>query len=58
MPIIVWGLVGIGGLVAGGYAAKSLGDAADQTANLVKWTAAAGVVYLVYRSGVVKRLGK
>jgi len=58
MPLIYWGLVGIGGLVAGGFAAKSVGSAADSTANMIKWTTAAGVVYLVYRSGVVKRLGK
>ena len=58
MPLIYWGIVGIGGLVAGGYAAEKVGTAASSTANLVKWTTAAGVVYLVYRSGMIQRLGK
>lgn len=49
MPVVIWGAIGIGGLLAGGYAADKLGDAAEGTAKLAKWGAVAGAVYMGYR---------
>jgi len=49
MPLLIWGAIGIGGLLAGGYAADKVGAAAESSAGLLKWGAAAGAVYVGYR---------
>lgn len=49
MPIIIWGVIGVAGLFAGGYAADKVGEATDASADLVKWGAVAGAVYVSYR---------
>lgn len=45
MPYLLW----IGGAAAVGYLIKQTGDAAEGTANLAKWGAVAGSVYVGYR---------
>lgn len=47
VPLIVWGIIGLG---AGGYALSKAGEAADSGADLAKWAAVAGGVYVSYRA--------
>lgn len=57
-PLIIWGGLAVAGLVAGGWAARQAGEAAEDATELVKWTTAAGTVYVSYRAlraaGVLK----
>ncbi len=57
-PVIIYGGLALVGLVAGGWAARQAGDAAEDVAGLVKWTTAAGTVYVSYKAlraaGVLK----
>jgi len=59
MPILAWyGALAIGGLIAGGWAAGKVGDAAQETAKPIKWIVTGGVVYVGYKalksSGAIK----
>jgi len=47
---LIWAGIAIGGLVLGKEALEEVGDAADSTAQLVKWAAVAGGVYVSYRA--------
>lgn len=49
-------LLGIGALGVGGWTLKQAGDAADEGADLAKWLAVAGGVYLTYR--IAKKAGR
>lgn len=48
MPL-VWAGFAIAGLFGIGYAADKTGEAADGGANLVKWGAVAGGVFVAYK---------
>ena len=50
VPWIIRGGIVIGGLFVGGKAAEQVGDAADGTAELVKWGTAAAVVYVSFKA--------
>ena len=45
MPYLLW----IGGAFAVGYVLDKAGDAAEGSANLAKWGAVAGGVYVAYQ---------
>lgn len=47
MPI-VWGIIAVGGLFGLGYAADKTEGAANASAQLAKWGAVAGAVYIAY----------
>lgn len=55
---IIWAGVAVAGLFGLGYAADRTGEAADSTAQLVKWAAVAGGLYVSYEAmkatGVLK----
>lgn len=50
MPLVIWGAVAVAGLWGFGYAADKTGEAADASANLVKWGVVAGGLYIAYRA--------
>lgn len=59
MPIIAWwAIAGAGVLWAGKEAVEATGEAADKSANLAKWLAIGGALYVGYRlakqSGALK----
>lgn len=58
VPFIFWAGIAVVGVAATGWAAKEGGEAMDSAANLTKWGAIAGGVYVSYRAmkstGVLK----
>ena len=47
---IIWGALALGGIVATGWTARQVDGATDSTAELVKWAAIGGTVYVSYRA--------
>ena len=58
MPPLIWAGMGLAAIVGLGWTAKEGGEAMDSAANLTKWGAIAGGVYVSYRAmkstGVLK----
>lgn len=50
VPLIVWGGVAIAGVVATGWTADRLSDAAEQGAQLTKWIVIGGTAYASFRA--------
>jgi hypothetical protein len=50
IPLIVWGGAALGGLYLGSRALDEAGDAADSATRLVKWSVAAGGVYVSFKA--------
>ncbi len=48
MPIIAWGVLGLGGVLGVGWAAKESANTVDAMARLTKWAAVGGGLYLTY----------
>jgi hypothetical protein len=45
---LIWAGVALGGLYLGGKALNEVGEAADKTARLAKWSTAGGALYVSY----------
>ena len=55
MPLIVWGVIAIGGLFAVNEIVDSAGEAAEKSSKLVKWAVIGGVLYYGGKAvGVIK----
>ncbi|MBO6603859.1 MAG: hypothetical protein JJ938_17595 [Roseicyclus sp.] len=50
VPLILWGGVALGGLYLAERALDEAGDAAQASAEMLKWAAIAGGVYLSYQA--------
>ena len=49
MPVIIWGALGLAGVLGAGWAAKETGEAADSLTKLTKWSLVAGGAYVAYK---------
>lgn len=49
MPLIVWGALGVAGLVGLGWTAEKVDGALEEGADLAKWLTVMGMVYLAYQ---------
>lgn len=54
MPILIYGGLALAGLVATGWAAGEVGDAAEKTQRLTRLVVVGGAAYATYRA--VQRL--
>lgn len=48
MPLIGWGIIALGSLWGLGYAADKAEGALEEGADLAKWAAVLGALYLAY----------
>ena len=58
IPLIIWGALAVGGLLAANEVIDSTGETAEKSTKLVKWVVIGGGVYVSYKAlksaGVLK----